>query len=141
MCPAAEPTAAPAALRLVVADDHPIWREAVERDLTAAGLAVVGTAGDGDKAVRVCAGGGRARRGGRVDGPRCGDGQREDSALQDAAAAQGVKRSTGHRVRHSRRAGGGRAGEEGKRHGGDEEGETEAAMVIVSLPEQNAVPD
>ena len=42
-------------LRLVVADDHPIWRDAVERDLLAAGLVVVGTAGDGDKAVRVCA--------------------------------------------------------------------------------------
>ena len=61
MCPghevaAPEPvTAEPAALRLVVADDHPIWREAVERDLTAAGLVVVGTAGDGEKAVRVCA--------------------------------------------------------------------------------------
>ncbi len=51
MCPA-EP--APV-LRLVVADDHPIWREAVERDLAAAGLVVVGTAGDGDKAVRVVA--------------------------------------------------------------------------------------
>jgi len=44
-----------AELRLVVADDHPIWRDAVERDLAAAGLAVVGVAGDGDKAVRVCA--------------------------------------------------------------------------------------
>jgi DNA-binding NarL/FixJ family response regulator len=43
-----------AELRLVVADDHPIWRDAVERDLAAAGLTVVGTAGDGDKAVRVC---------------------------------------------------------------------------------------
>jgi DNA-binding NarL/FixJ family response regulator len=41
-------------LRLVVADDHPIWRDAVERDLVAAGLAVVGAAGDGEKAVRVC---------------------------------------------------------------------------------------
>ena len=41
-------------LRLVVADDHPIWRDAVERDLAAAGLVVVGAAGDGDKAVRVC---------------------------------------------------------------------------------------
>ncbi len=40
-------------LRLVVADDHPIWRDAVERDLAAAGLTVVGVAGDGDKAVRV----------------------------------------------------------------------------------------
>jgi DNA-binding NarL/FixJ family response regulator len=42
-------------VRVVVADDHPIWRDAVERDLAAAGLQVVGTAGDGDKAVRVCA--------------------------------------------------------------------------------------
>ena len=40
-------------LRVVVADDHPIWRDAVERDLAAAGLTVVGTAGDGEKAVRV----------------------------------------------------------------------------------------
>jgi DNA-binding NarL/FixJ family response regulator len=44
----------PAEIRLVVADDHPIWRDAVERDLVAAGLTVVGTAGDGEKAVRVC---------------------------------------------------------------------------------------
>ncbi|MDX6199239.1 MAG: hypothetical protein QOJ79_2390 [Actinomycetota bacterium] len=49
MCP--EP---PAELRLVVADDHPIWRDAVERDLAAAGLTVVGVAGDGEKAIRVC---------------------------------------------------------------------------------------
>ena len=42
-------------LRLVVADDHPIWRDAVERDLVGAGFDVVGTAGDGAKAVRVCA--------------------------------------------------------------------------------------
>jgi DNA-binding NarL/FixJ family response regulator len=41
-------------LRVVVADDHPIWRDAVERDLVAAGLLVVGSAGDGEKAVRVC---------------------------------------------------------------------------------------
>jgi DNA-binding NarL/FixJ family response regulator len=40
---------------VVVADDHPIWRDAVERDLAAGGLSVVGAAGDGDKAVRVCA--------------------------------------------------------------------------------------
>ena len=45
----------PAAVTVVVADDHPIWRDAVERDLAAAGLVVVGSAGDGDKAVRVCA--------------------------------------------------------------------------------------
>ena len=53
MSPEPDPPAAPRPLRLVVADDHPIWREAVERDLAAAGLEVVGTAGDGDKAVRV----------------------------------------------------------------------------------------
>ena len=41
-------------LRVVVADDHPIWRDAVERDLRGAGFDVVGVAGDGDKAVRVC---------------------------------------------------------------------------------------
>jgi DNA-binding NarL/FixJ family response regulator len=39
----------------VIADDHPIWRDAVERDLAAAGLDVVGVAGDGEKAIRVCA--------------------------------------------------------------------------------------
>lgn len=48
MCPAEQQ------VRVVVADDHPIWRDAVERDLTAAGLLVVGVAGDGEKAVRVC---------------------------------------------------------------------------------------
>ena len=54
MCPAPD-DAGERTLRVVVADDHPIWREAVERDLAAAGLQVVGTAGDGAKAVRVCA--------------------------------------------------------------------------------------
>lgn len=56
MSPAEPPSAEPPpaqSLRVVLADDHPIWREAVERDLVAAGLSVVGTAGDGDKAVRV----------------------------------------------------------------------------------------
>jgi DNA-binding NarL/FixJ family response regulator len=52
VCP--EPEAAPGSLRLVIADDHPIWRDAVERDLAAAGLTVVGVAGDGEKAIRVC---------------------------------------------------------------------------------------
>jgi DNA-binding NarL/FixJ family response regulator len=41
-------------LRLVIADDHPIWRDAVERDLAAAGLEIAGVAGDGEKAIRVC---------------------------------------------------------------------------------------
>jgi DNA-binding NarL/FixJ family response regulator len=48
------PESAPAELRLVVADDHPNWRDAVERDLAAAGLTIVGVAGDGEKAIRVC---------------------------------------------------------------------------------------
>jgi DNA-binding NarL/FixJ family response regulator len=39
-------------LRVMVVDDHPIWREAIERDLRAAGLDVVGAAGDGEQALR-----------------------------------------------------------------------------------------
>lgn len=39
-------------LRVVVADDHPMWRDAVARDLADAGFAVVGTAADGPSAVR-----------------------------------------------------------------------------------------
>ena len=41
--------------RLVIVDDHPIWRDGVARDLQEAGLAVVGTAGDGAQALRVAA--------------------------------------------------------------------------------------
>ncbi|GHC91961.1 DNA-binding response regulator [Nocardiopsis terrae] len=40
-------------IRVLVVDDHPMWREAVARDLTEAGLRVVGTAGDGAKALRI----------------------------------------------------------------------------------------
>jgi DNA-binding NarL/FixJ family response regulator len=36
----------------MVVDDHPIWRDAVARDLTGGGMLVVGTAEDGDTAVR-----------------------------------------------------------------------------------------
>ncbi|MGH8969474.1 MAG: response regulator [Actinomycetes bacterium] len=36
----------------MVVDDHPMWREAVARDLTDAGHEVVATAGDGAEAVR-----------------------------------------------------------------------------------------
>ena len=39
-------------LRVMIVDDHPIWREAIERDLRDAGLVVVGVAGDGDQALR-----------------------------------------------------------------------------------------
>jgi DNA-binding NarL/FixJ family response regulator len=38
---------------VVVVDDHPMWRDGVARDLTEAGIEVVGTAGDGQKAVDV----------------------------------------------------------------------------------------
>ncbi len=40
-------------IRVLVVDDHPMWRDAVERDLEEAGLRVVGTAGDGAKALRI----------------------------------------------------------------------------------------
>jgi DNA-binding NarL/FixJ family response regulator len=39
--------------RVVLVDDHPIWRDAIERDLVAAGFQVVGTFGDGEAAVRT----------------------------------------------------------------------------------------
>jgi DNA-binding NarL/FixJ family response regulator len=39
--------------RVVVVDDHPMWREGVARDLAEAGIDVVGTAGDGRAAVDV----------------------------------------------------------------------------------------
>ena len=39
--------------RVVIVDDHPIWRDALERDLTAAGYDVVGAFGDGETAVRT----------------------------------------------------------------------------------------
>jgi DNA-binding NarL/FixJ family response regulator len=39
-------------LRVMVVDDHPMWRDAVSRDLADAGCEVVATAGDGPEAVR-----------------------------------------------------------------------------------------
>jgi DNA-binding NarL/FixJ family response regulator len=41
----------PAPLRVMVVDDHPLWRDAVERDLTDAGLDVVAVAADGREAL------------------------------------------------------------------------------------------
>ncbi len=38
-------------IRVMVVDDHPMWREAVERDLEAAGFAVVATAATGTEAI------------------------------------------------------------------------------------------
>ena len=40
-------------VRVVVVDDHPMWRDGVARDLAEAGLDVVGTAGDGRSAIDV----------------------------------------------------------------------------------------
>lgn len=40
-----------AAIRVMVVDDHPMWRDAVARDLEAAGLRVVATAGTGRDAL------------------------------------------------------------------------------------------
>ncbi len=38
--------------RVMVVDDHPMWRDAVERDLAAAGFEVVAVAGTGEEAIR-----------------------------------------------------------------------------------------
>lgn len=40
-------------VKVVIVDDHPIWRDALERDLVEAGYDVVGAFGDGESAVRV----------------------------------------------------------------------------------------
>ncbi|WTW94480.1 response regulator transcription factor [Streptomycetaceae bacterium NBC_01309] len=39
-------------IRVLVVDDHPMWRDSVARDLAAAGYDVVATAGDGPEAIR-----------------------------------------------------------------------------------------
>lgn len=40
-----------AAIRLMVVDDHPMWRDSVVRDLTEAGMSVVATAANGTEAL------------------------------------------------------------------------------------------
>jgi len=42
-------------VRVMVVDDHPMWRDGVSRDLTEAGYEVVAALGEGAQAVRVCA--------------------------------------------------------------------------------------
>jgi DNA-binding NarL/FixJ family response regulator len=42
-------------VRVMVVDDHPMWREGVARDLTEAGYEVVAAVGEGEQAVRVAA--------------------------------------------------------------------------------------
>ena len=39
-------------LTVLVADDHPLWRDALVRDLEEAGFDIVGTAADGPSTVR-----------------------------------------------------------------------------------------
>jgi DNA-binding NarL/FixJ family response regulator len=46
---------AAAGIRVMVVDDHPMWRDAVARDLTEAGSEVVATARDGPEALRRAA--------------------------------------------------------------------------------------
>jgi DNA-binding NarL/FixJ family response regulator len=46
--------AAPQTLRLLVADDHTLFRELLARHLTSLGHTVVGQATDGEHAVRLC---------------------------------------------------------------------------------------
>lgn len=42
-------------MRVMVVDDHPMWRDGVARDLAEAGYEVVATVGEGWQAVRVAA--------------------------------------------------------------------------------------
>src|SRR3954468_22214028 len=42
-------------VRVMVVDDHPMWREGVSRDLATAGYDVVATTGEGRQAVRIAA--------------------------------------------------------------------------------------
>lgn len=43
------------AVRVLVVDDHPIWREGTARYLAEAGYTIAGTAGDGAQALRILA--------------------------------------------------------------------------------------
>jgi DNA-binding NarL/FixJ family response regulator len=42
-------------VRVMIVDDHPIWRDALERDLSGAGYEIVGAVGEGESAVRIAA--------------------------------------------------------------------------------------
>jgi DNA-binding NarL/FixJ family response regulator len=56
VCPGSDaPVRGEPALRVLVVDDHPVWRQSVAAGLEEAGCAVAGTAGDGAQALRVAA--------------------------------------------------------------------------------------
>jgi DNA-binding NarL/FixJ family response regulator len=42
-------------MRVMIVDDHPMWRDAVGRDLTEAGFEIVATVGEGAQALRIAA--------------------------------------------------------------------------------------
>lgn len=46
-----QPAVTAPAVKVMVVDDHPMWRDAVERDLASAGFDVVGVAANGSEAV------------------------------------------------------------------------------------------
>jgi DNA-binding NarL/FixJ family response regulator len=48
-------TAASRPVRVLIVDDHPIWREGAARYLAEAGFTIAGTAGDGAQALRITA--------------------------------------------------------------------------------------
>src|SRR5262245_57889966 len=43
----------PTGVRVMVVDDHPMWRDGVARDLVEAGYDVVATLGEGTQAIRI----------------------------------------------------------------------------------------
>ena len=49
----AAPPAAEATVKVLVVDDHPVWRDGIRADLEREGIHVVGEAGDGAEAVEV----------------------------------------------------------------------------------------
>lgn len=54
MSPEPDPAASPP-VRVLIVDDHPIWREGTARYLAEAGYTIAGTAGDGAQALRITA--------------------------------------------------------------------------------------
>ena len=52
---AGRPDTGAGGIRVMVVDDHPMWREGVARDLTEAGYQVVAAVGEGTQAIRVAA--------------------------------------------------------------------------------------